>query len=126
MDFNNNKAIYEQMADRMCDEIIAGNYRADDRIPSVREYAIMLEVNTNTAVKAYELLAREDIIYNKRGLGYFVAPDARPQILAQRKKEFVNELLPEVFRQMSLLGIDINDVEKMWNEHHTAWKTRRN
>ena len=86
MDFNNNKAIYEQMADRMCDEIIAGNYRADDRIPSVREYAIMLEVNTNTAVKAYELLAREDIIYNKRGLGYFVAPDARPQILAQRKK----------------------------------------
>ena len=126
MDFNNNKAIYEQMADRMCDEIIAGNYRADDRIPSVREYAIMLEVNTNTAVKAYELLAREDIIYNKRGLGYFVAPDARPQILAQRKKEFVNELLPEVFRQMSLLGIDINDVEKMWNEHHTASKTRRN
>ena len=44
MDFNNNKAIYEQMADRMCDEIIAGNYRADDRIPSVRVYAIMLEV----------------------------------------------------------------------------------
>lgn len=120
MDFNNNKAIYEQMADRMCDEIIAGNYKADDRIPSVREYAIMLEVNTNTAVKAYELLAREDIIYNKRGLGYFVAPDARPQILAQRKKEFVDELLPEVFRQMSLLGIDINDVEKMWNEQHTA------
>lgn len=78
MNFNNNKAIYEQMADRLCDEIIAENYKADDRIPSVREYAIMLEVNTNTAVKAYELLAREEIIYNKRGLGYFVAPDARP------------------------------------------------
>lgn len=86
MDFNNNKAIYEQMADRMCDEIIAGNYRADDRIPSVREYAIMLEVNTNTAVKAYELLAREDIIYNKRGLGYFVAPDARPRYWHNAKK----------------------------------------
>ena len=67
MNFNNNKAIYEQMADRLCDEIIAENYKADDRIPSVREYAIMLEVNTNTAVKAYELLAREEIIYNKRG-----------------------------------------------------------
>ena len=120
MNFNNNKAIYEQMADRLCDEIIAANYQADDRIPSVREYAIMLEVNTNTAVKAYELLAREEIIYNKRGLGYFVAPDARPQILAQRKKEFVNELLPEVFRQMSLLGIGISDIEKMWNEQHTA------
>ena len=67
MNFNSNKAIYEQMADRLCDEIIAENYKADDRIPSVREYAIMLEVNTNTAVKAYELLAREEIIYNKQG-----------------------------------------------------------
>ena len=56
--FEDNKAIYEQMADRLCDEIIAGTYKADDRIPSVREYAVMLQVNTNTAVKAYELLAR--------------------------------------------------------------------
>ena len=77
MDFENNKAIYEQMADRLCDEIIAGTYKADDRIPSVREYAVMLQVNTNTAVKAYELLSREEIIYNRRGLGYFVAPNAR-------------------------------------------------
>ena len=40
-EFRNNKAIYEQMADRLCDEIIAGTYKADDRIPSVREYAVM-------------------------------------------------------------------------------------
>ena len=62
MNFENNKAIYEQMADRLCDEIIAGTYKADDRIPSVREYAVMLQVNTNTAVKAYELLSREEIM----------------------------------------------------------------
>ena len=120
MNFNSNKAIYEQMAERLCDEIIAENYKADDRIPSVREYAIMLEVNTNTAVKAYELLAREEIIYNKRGLVSFVSPNARTQILAQRKDEVVNEMLPEVFRQMALLEIDIKDIEKMWNETHTS------
>lgn len=59
-EFENNKAIYEQMADRLCDEIIAGTYKADDRIPSVREYAVMLQVNTNTAVKAmsYSLVRR--------------------------------------------------------------------
>ena len=55
---------------------IAGTYKADDRIPSVREYAVMLQVNTNTAVKAYELLSREEIIYNRRGLGYFVSAGA--------------------------------------------------
>ena len=69
IDFNASKAIYVQMADRLCDEILSGRYQENDRIPSVREYAVMLEVNTNTAVKAYELLAREKIVYNKRGLG---------------------------------------------------------
>ena len=95
MDFENNKAIYEQMADRLCDEIIAGTYKADDRIPSVREYAVMLQVNTNTAVKAYELLSREEIIYNRRGLGYFVAPNAREQIMTSRRKHsFIRRFLP--------------------------------
>ena len=72
MTFTNDKAIYLQMADRVCDEILADKFQDDDRIPSVREYAVLLEVNTNTAVKAYDELARANIIYNKRGLGYFV------------------------------------------------------
>ena len=81
MTFSNDKPIYLQMVDRLCDEILSGVYQDDDRIPSVREYAVLLEVNTNTAVKAYEQLAREEIIYNKRGLGYFVTPGAKKQIL---------------------------------------------
>lgn len=114
MNFSNDKAIYVQMADRLCDEILEGTYKADDRIPSVREYSVMLEVNTNTAVKAYELLAREQIIYNNRGLGYFVAPKAREQILSSRKKEFMETTLPEVFRQMRLLDIDMAEVTQAW------------
>jgi len=47
MNFENNKAIYEQMADRLCDEIIAGTYKADDRIPSVREYAVFQLVHVS-------------------------------------------------------------------------------
>ena len=114
MTFTNDKAIYLQMADRLCDEILAGTYREDDRIPSVREYAVMLEVNTNTAVKAYDELARANIIYNKRGLGYFVSPGAKEQILQERKQEFLQERLPELFRQMRLLGIGIAEVDKAW------------
>ena len=112
MIFSNDKPIYIQMADRLCDEILSGTYKDDDRIPSVREYAVLLEVNTNTAVKTYELLAREEIIYNKRGLGYFVTKGAKKQIMKARKKEFMKERLPELFRQMQLLGITIDDVVK--------------
>jgi DNA-binding transcriptional regulator YhcF (GntR family) len=111
MIFTNDKAIYIQMADRLCDEILAGKYIDDDRIPSVREYAVMLEVNANTAVKAYDELSRANIIYNKRGLGYFVTPGAKKQILNERKQEFMKERLPELFRQMQLLGITLEDVK---------------
>ena len=111
MIFTNDKPIYIQMADRLCDEILADKYKDDDRIPSVREYSVLLEVNTNTAVKAYDELARANIIYNKRGLGYFVTPGAKKQILKERKKECMKERLPELFRQMQLLGITLEDVK---------------
>ena len=116
MTFTNDKAIYIQMADRLCDEILADKYKDDDRIPSVREYSVLLEVNTNTAVKAYDELARANIIYNKRGLGYFVTPGAKKQILKERKQEFMKQRLPELFRQMALLDISIDDVANAYKD----------
>ena len=117
MTFTNDKAIYLQMADRLCDEILAGTYREDDRIPSVREYAVMLEVNTNTAVKAYDELARANIIYNMRGLGYFVSPGAKEQILDERRRDFMDNKLPELFRQMKLLGIKKVEIRNLFDTY---------
>ena len=105
------------MADRLCDEILSGAYKDDDRIPSVRAYAVLLEVNTNTAVKAYDELSRANIIYNKRGLGYFVTPGAKKQILKERKRAFMKQRLPELFRQMQLLGITLEDVKDAYDAH---------
>ena len=116
MMFSNDKPIFQQMADRLCDEIVAGTYKAHDRIPSVREYSVMLEVNTNTAVKTFELLARQNIIYNKRGMGYFVSEGAREHIVTERKRVFLQQTLPELFRQMGLLGLTLKDVEKAWHD----------
>lgn len=115
MTFNNDKAIYIQMADRLCDDILADTYSDDDRVPSVREYAVSLEVNTNTAVKAYDQLARDGIIYNRRGLGYFVTPGARDSIMQARRKAFLDTTLPSLFRDMRLLGIGIDDIVKEWD-----------
>lgn len=122
MTFSNDKAIYIQMADRLCDDILAGTYSDDDRVPSVREYAVNLEVNTNTAVKAYDQLARDGIIYNKRGLGYFVTPGAKDSIMQARRKAFLCDTLPSLFRDMRLLGIGIDDVVSEWNRRENAAK----
>ena len=116
MDFDSNKSIYLQMADRLCDEILAGTYGDDERLPGLREYALLLQVNTNTAVKAYETLAREHIIYNKRGLGYYVVPGAAECIRQARREAFLHHELPRLFRQMKLIGIGIDEVVSQWEE----------
>ena len=110
MAFNDNKAIYLQMADRLADDVLAGRYGPGERIPSVREYAVNIGVNPNTAVKAYEELAREGVIYNRRGLGYFVSGEARERIREKRKSEFFRDILPEVARQMTLLDISVDEL----------------
>lgn len=104
------------MADRLSDDILTGRYGPDERIPSVREYAGELGVNANTAVKAYDELARDGIIYNRRGLGYFVSQEAHDRILSKRKKEFFSSTLPEVARQMHLLGITVDEITKRLTE----------
>ena len=114
MTFNSDKAIYIQMAERLCNEILAGSYHDNDRIPSVREYAVMLEVNTNTAMKAYDLLARQQVIFNKRGLGYFVTPGARDIILKERREEFMKQRLPQMFQDMQLMHVGIDAVVYAW------------
>lgn len=116
MNFNADRAIYLQMADRLCDDILAGAYKEEDRVPSVREYAVMLQVNINTAVKAYDALARDEIIYKSRGLGYFVSPGARQTILQQRKQTFMTRKLPDLFKEMRLLGLTFDDLREAWQQ----------
>ena len=116
MAFSNDKAIYLQMADRLSDEILAGTYKAFDRIPSVREYAARLGVNANTAVKAYDQLSQEGVIFNKRGLGYFVAEDAQRNIKDTRRRAFMKTVIPEMVRQMKLLDISLEDVKEAFEK----------
>mgnify|MGYP004659780131 FL=1 len=116
MQFNNEKPIYLQLADRLSDDIVDGKYNDDDRVPSVREFGMCFEVNTNTAVKAYDMLSRDNVIYNRRGLGYFVTSGAREKIMESRRTDFMNSVLPDVFRQMRMLGIGIEELTRMWKE----------
>ena len=73
---------------------------------------MLLAVNPNTTGNAYYLLATDDIIYNKRGLGYFVSAGAKKQIKKTRKKEFMKERLPELARQMQIIDISIDEVKE--------------
>ena len=108
MNFKESKAIYLQIADRICDEILLGQFGEEERIPSVREYAAIVEVNANTVMRSFDYLQSQNIIYNKRGIGYFVAPGA--------KDIFLKEELDYFFRQIKTLDIPIKEITDMYRE----------
>lgn len=117
MQFKDNKAIYLQIADLICEDILQEKYLEDERIPSVREYAAAVEVNANTCARAYDWLQGQDIIYTKRGLGYFVCAGAKAVILQMKRQEFITVTLPDVARQMTSLGITLEELTDCINHH---------
>ena len=76
MEFDNNKPIYIQIADNICDRILSGSFTPGSRIPSVREWGASIGVNPNTVARSYEILTDRKVIYNQRGIGFFVSEDA--------------------------------------------------
>lgn len=106
MEFNSNKSIYLQICDAICENILNGSLASDARIPSVREYGSEIGVNPNTVMRSYEKLTNEGIIYNRRGIGYFISPGAKEIVLESRRKDFLENELPEIIRRMKLLGLD--------------------
>ena len=120
MHFKDNKAIYLQIADFICEDILQGKLPEDEKIPSVREYAAVVEVNANTCARAYEWMQGQDIIYTKRGLGYFVSNGAKLAILNMKRQEFLTETLPDVARQMLNLGITLEELNEEIVKHQKA------
>ena len=108
MQFKENKAIYLQISDMVCDDILSGKLSDNDKIASVRDLAALVEVNANTCARAYEWLQNQGIIFTKRGLGYFVNEGARQTIINMKREEFIEETIPEVARQILNLGISID------------------
>lgn len=110
MNFKDNTPIYKQIIDYCFGRILSAAWVPDERIPSVRELALALGVNTHTVLKALDYLQNHQIIFPKRGMGYYLAPDAPGRVNATRREEFFNERLPELLAEMKMLSISIEEV----------------
>jgi DNA-binding transcriptional regulator YhcF (GntR family) len=117
MEFKETQAIYLQIAGYICEQILLKRWTEGDRILSVRELGVTLEVNPNTVMRTYDFLQGKEIIFNKRGVGYFVSDDARGKIIEYQKKQFLEQDLPIVFKNMNLLGMTLEDLEKEYTNY---------
>src|SRR3569833_1656673 len=117
MQFRESPASYLQIADYVCEKVLLKEWAPAARIPSVRELAVQFEVNPNTVMRTYVFLQQQEIIYNQRGIGFFIADGAMQQAIRLRKQTLVEKDLPQVYRNLYLLGMDTNDLESGFHRY---------
>lgn len=111
MEFKATKGIFIQIADRLCHEILDGKLLANDRVPSVRDLASELEVNRNTVMRSFSYLQGEDILFNKRGVGFFVSENAVEMIKRREKQAFFENEKPYLLEKIRLLQLNSTDLQ---------------
>ena len=122
MNFKESKPIYLRIADRIMDEILQKIYPEEGRIPSVREYAAEVEVNANTVMRSYEYLQNHEIIFNRRGIGFFVSDEAKSIILSERRESFMANEIDYFFKQLVSLNISAEELAQMYNHYKEKQK----
>ncbi len=113
MEFSENKPIYKQIVEHFFSRILSKTWTDGERVPSVREIAVLLEVNPNTAMRAFHELQELDILYNKRGVGYFVSEKAHKKVKEIKRKEFIEVKLPSLFKDMDQLDISFDELKEL-------------
>ena len=116
MEFKENPAIYIQIAEYVCEQILLKKWKLGDKIISIRDLAVNMEVNPNTVQRAYDFLQQQDIITNKRGIGYFIEDDAMDRILNFRREQFIENELPVFMRNIYLLKIDFKEIKVLFDQ----------
>ena len=117
MKFSDNKPVFLQIKAWIEDHILRGEWSAGTQLPSVRELSVRFGVNANTVGRTYERMLFDGSVRSVRGVGFFVADDARDMVVARRREEFYSETLPAFVEQMELLGVGMQEVTRAYDEN---------
>ncbi len=116
MEFKENPAIYIQIADYVCEQILLKKWKLGEKMISIRDMAVLSEVNPNTVQRAYDLLQQRNIITNRRGIGYFIEEEAMERIASFKREQFIEFELPVFFRSIYLLKMDFKEIKNIYEQ----------
>ncbi|WP_313818063.1 GntR family transcriptional regulator [Citricoccus sp.] len=105
--------IFRQLALRIEQGIVDGTYPEETQVPSTTEFSAFLRINPATANKGINLLVDAGILYKKRGIGMFVAPGARQQLLSSRREAFTRQYIHPLLTEAARLEITPEDLSGM-------------
>lgn len=110
------KPIYIQIAEWLETEILSESIKVDEKVYSQYQLAEMLNINPATAAKGLNILADENILYKKRGLGMFVSADAKKMITVKRRNQTLKSLVAELVREAEHLQVTEEELITMIQE----------
>ena len=107
------RPIFVQIAERIENDIIAGELAEETQVPSTNQFASFYQINPATAAKGVNLLVDQGILYKRRGLGMYVAPGARAKLLEKRREQFFEQYVVPMLQEAEKLGITMEHVTEM-------------
>lgn len=97
--------LFQQVAARVSDDIVAGVLAEGDQVPSINEFASFWRINPATALKGIAQLVSDGVLYKQRGIGTFVADGARERLLEQRRADFAKRFVGPLLEEADRLGL---------------------
>ncbi|HIY94645.1 MAG TPA: GntR family transcriptional regulator [Candidatus Rothia avicola] len=104
------KPIFQQIADHISGEILAGTYAEESQVPSTNEFALFYRINPATAGKGVNLLVDQGVLYKKRGIGMFVATGAQDILRTHRRRDFIAGYITPLIDEARTLGLSQDEV----------------
>jgi DNA-binding transcriptional regulator YhcF (GntR family) len=115
------RPLFLQIAEQIENSIVDGSLAADTQVPSTNELAAFHRINPATAAKGINQLVADGILYKRRGIGMFVATDARAQLLERRRRDFTRQFLAPLMAEAGKLGMDAEEIKKLVD----TWEPQR-
>lgn len=113
MEFAADKPIFRQVADYCAEQISSGAWPEGERLPSTKELGVELAVNNRTVMKAYDMLNEAEVIYQRRGMGYYVSENAGDKLREFFRREFIASTLPNLRREMLRAGMSAEELSAL-------------
>ena len=113
MNFEDERPIFQQIAQQMEDGILSGAFPEETQIPSTTEISVNYKINPATALKGINILVDSKIVYKKRGLGMFVSTGAVTTLRGKRKEEFFENYITKLAGEARKLGLTQGEIVSM-------------
>lgn len=110
--------LFQQVARRISDDIVAGVLPEGSQVPSTTDFAVHWSINPATALKGIAQLVDDGVLFKQRGIGMFVSKGARERLLARRRADFSSTFLTPLLAEAARIGLTPTEVSRLIEEGH--------